>query len=64
MVHIAVLLMVKNEKLRLSVTLNSIKDLADSIVMFDTGSEDETIEIARTFCEENNLDVDLLKSKN
>ena len=47
--------MVKNEKLRLSVTLNSIKDLADSIVMFDTGSEDETIEIARTFCEENKI---------
>ena len=55
MVHIALLLMVKNEKKRLLVTLNSIKGFVNSIVMFDTGSEDNTIEIGKTFCEENNI---------
>jgi glycosyltransferase involved in cell wall biosynthesis len=55
MVHIAVLMMVKNEKKRLQVSLDSIKGLADSLVIYDTGSEDNTIEIARTFCETNNI---------
>lgn len=55
MVHIAVLLMVKNEKIRLPTTLNSVKGFVDSLVLFDTGSEDETIEIAKTFCEENKI---------
>jgi glycosyltransferase involved in cell wall biosynthesis len=55
MVHISVLMMVKNEKERLHVTLNSIKGFADSLIIFDTGSTDNTIEIARTFCEENRI---------
>ena len=63
MVHIAVLLMVKNEKKRLHVTLNSIKGFANSLVMFDTGSEDNTIEIAKTFCDENKIPFRLKEGK-
>lgn len=63
MVHIAVLMMVKNEKLRLHITLNSIKNFADSIILFDTGSEDNTIEIAKTFCKENNIPLRLKEGK-
>jgi glycosyltransferase involved in cell wall biosynthesis len=48
-IHIAVLMMVKNEKKRLHVTLNSIKDFADSLIIFDTGSTDETIQILKDF---------------
>jgi len=55
MVHIAALMMVKNEKKRLHVTLESVKGFADSIVMFDTGSTDNTIQIARDFCNVNNI---------
>jgi len=55
MVHIAALIMAKNETKRLHVTLNTIKGLADSLILFDTGSTDDTIEIARTFCEENKI---------
>jgi len=51
MVHIAVLMMVKNETKRLNVSLNSIKDFADSLVIFDTGSTDDTIEICKNFCD-------------
>lgn len=53
--HIAVLIMTKNEKKRLHVTLESVKDFADSIIMYDTGSSDNTIEIAQTFCEKHNI---------
>jgi len=47
--HIAILMMVKNETKRLHVTLNSIKDFADSIVLFDTGSTDNTLDIAKKY---------------
>jgi glycosyltransferase involved in cell wall biosynthesis len=53
--HIAVLMMVKNEKKRFHVTLESIKDFAGSLILYDTGSVDDTIEIAREFCEKNNI---------
>ena len=54
-VHIAVLMMVKNEKKRFHVTLDTIKNFADSLILFDTGSTDNTIEIARDFCDKNNI---------
>jgi hypothetical protein len=54
-VHIAVLLMVKNEHKRLHITLESIKDFADSLVIYDTGSVDNTIEICERFCKNNNI---------
>lgn len=49
MIHIAVLLMVKNERKRLKVTLDSVKDFADSLIVYDTGSTDNTLEILSTF---------------
>jgi glycosyltransferase involved in cell wall biosynthesis len=54
-VHIALLMMVKNEHKRLHVSLNSVLGYVDSIVMYDTGSEDNTIEIASNFCKKNNI---------
>lgn len=59
MVHIAVLMMVKNETKRLHITLESIKNFANSLVLFDTGSTDNTIEIAKTFCEQNKIPLRL-----
>lgn len=60
-VHIALLMMVKNEHKRLHVTLNSVLGYVDSIVLYDTGSEDNTIEIASSFCEKNNIPFRLKK---
>lgn len=54
-IHISVLMMVKNEQKRLGVTLESIKDVAKSFILYDTGSEDNTIQIARDFCKKNNI---------
>ena len=58
-IHIAVLMMVKNEKKRLHVSLESIKDFADSLVIFDTGSTDNTIDICKEFCEKNKIPLRL-----
>ena len=54
-VHIALLMMVKNEHLRLHVTLESVLGYVNSIVLYDTGSQDDTIEIASSFCKKNNI---------
>lgn len=50
MVHIAVLMMVKNETKRLHISLDSVVGFADSLVIFDTGSTDNTIDICKEFC--------------
>lgn len=57
--HLAGLLMVKDEERRIHVTLESLKDHVDSIVMYDTGSTDKTIEIAKDFCDTNNIPLRL-----
>lgn len=57
--HIALLIMVKNEKKRLHITLESVKDHVDSIVAYDTGSTDNTIEILREFSTRTGLPLHL-----
>lgn len=59
MVHIAVLLMVKNEKKRLHISLESVVGFADSLVIFDTGSTDNTIQICKDFCERTKIPLRL-----
>lgn len=46
---LAVVLMVKNESLRIRQTLNSVKML-DGIVIYDTGSTDDTLDIIKSEC--------------
>lgn len=59
MVHITVLMMVKNEKKRLKITLNSIANFADSITVYDTGSTDNTIQIFKDFSEKHSIPLRL-----
>ena len=42
-------MIVKNEENYLRKCLESVKDVADEIVIVDTGSTDQTIEIAKEF---------------
>lgn len=58
-VHIAILLMVKNETKRLRVTLQSVLGHVQSIVAFDTGSSDDTIQILQDFSDEHNIPLRL-----
>lgn len=49
-------MMVKNEAERLvKTTLVSIRDFCPELVIFDTGSTDNTIEVISTFCKENDM---------
>ena len=57
--HIALLMMLKNEEKRLHVSLDSVIGHIDSIVVFDTGSTDKTIEILETFCKKNKITLRL-----
>ena len=57
--HIAVLMMVKNETKRLRVSLDSVRGFADSLVVFDTGSTDDTIAILETFAAESGIPLRL-----
>ena len=59
MVHIAVLMMVKNETKRLHISLDSVVGFADSLVIFDTGSTDNTIQISKDFSEKYNIPLRL-----
>lgn len=47
--HLSVCLIVKNEERFLGQCLESVKGLADQIVVVDTGSTDRTVEIARHY---------------
>jgi glycosyltransferase involved in cell wall biosynthesis len=58
-VHIAVLLMVKNETKCLKTTLDTVAGFADSIVVFDTGSTDNTIQILQDFSKESKIPLRL-----
>lgn len=62
-IHITVLIMCKNEKKRLYVTLESVKNFADSLCIFDTGSSDNTIQICTDFCEKYNIQLRLKESE-
>lgn len=48
-----VLCMVKNEEYGIATTLRSTAGLADTIILYDTGSTDRTIGVAEQICQEN-----------
>jgi glycosyltransferase involved in cell wall biosynthesis len=59
----AVALMVKNEQTYLIKSLNSVKEHVDTIVIFDTGSTDRTIDELEEWCEENDKKLCLKRGK-
>ena len=57
--HIALLLMCKNETKRIHVTLNSVVGHVDSLVAYDTGSTDNTLDILKEFSEKHKIPLRL-----
>ena len=60
-VQIAVVLMVKNEEKRIKVSLDSVKNEVDGIILFDTGSTDNTVNIVKKYAKKNNLHLHLIE---
>ena len=56
---IGVLLMIKNESKSIAVTLNSTKNYFKHIIVYDTGSTDNTIQIVKEYCKKNNQTLHL-----
>lgn len=48
-VKVAACLMLKNECKRIQTTLDSIDSVVDGIIVYDTGSTDNTVEIVKSF---------------
>lgn len=57
--HIALLIMMKNEEKRIHVTLESIVGFVDSVVVYDTGSTDNTLKILKEFTEKHKIPLRL-----
>lgn len=53
--HISLCMMVKNEEDSITKSLNSCKGYINSVVLYDTGSTDKTIENTKNWCEENKI---------
>jgi glycosyltransferase involved in cell wall biosynthesis len=58
---IGLLMMVKNEKKRIHVTLDSVVGVVDAVIIFDTGSTDNTIDIIKNFCEKVKINLYLIQ---
>ena len=58
-IHISCLIMVKNEEDTIIKTLISIQNYIQSLIIYDTGSTDNTIKIIREFCEDNSIELNL-----
>jgi glycosyltransferase involved in cell wall biosynthesis len=56
---VGVLLMIKNEQDSIAITINSVKDYIKNVIVFDTGSTDNTLSILKDVCNKNNQKLHL-----
>ena len=56
---LAALIMLKNEEESIKITLESIKNHIDHVIVYDTGSTDNTIEVCRDMCKRNKQTLQL-----
>lgn len=60
---LAATIMMKNEAARITVTLDSIKGVCDKVIIFDTGSKDESVNIVKKWCDDNKIQLHLLEGQ-
>jgi glycosyltransferase involved in cell wall biosynthesis len=58
---IGLLMMLKNEQKRLQITLDSVVGFVDALIIYDTGSTDNTINIVEKFSEKHKINLYLKK---
>jgi glycosyltransferase involved in cell wall biosynthesis len=56
---IALTMMVKNEHKQIAVTLTTVVGIVNDVIIYDTGSTDNTIDIIEEFCLKNNIRLHL-----
>jgi glycosyltransferase involved in cell wall biosynthesis len=54
---VACAVMVKNEEKTIEKSLRSVAKFVNSIIIYDTGSSDKTIDICKKWCEENKIQI-------
>jgi hypothetical protein len=62
--YVGVLIMVKNESDTIQCTIESTKTHFDHIIIYDTGSKDNTISIIKNICKKNNQYLHIKKTDN
>jgi phosphopantetheinyl transferase (holo-ACP synthase) len=60
---IGCLMMVKNEHARIHVTLDSITGVVDCLIIYDTGSTDDTMKIIIEHCEKHKLNLYMIQGE-
>ena len=60
---VAATMMLKNESKRLMVTLKPLEGIVKGLIIFDTGSTDDTIEILEKWCKEQNIPLHLKRGE-
>lgn len=60
---IALLLMVRNEKKRIHVTLESVVGHVDALIVYDTGSTDNTMQIIQDFSTKHKINLYMIQGK-
>ena len=55
----ALVMMVKNEERRITVSFDTVKEYTDTFIILDTGSTDSTIQTCREYCSKNNITLHL-----
>jgi glycosyltransferase involved in cell wall biosynthesis len=60
-IQISVVLMVKNEEKRIEISLDSVKNEVDGIILFDTGSSDNTVSVVKKYAKKHNLHLHLIE---
>lgn len=58
---LATIVVVKNEMKRICITLESVKGITDKVIILDTGSTDDTINVIKKYGIENNMDIDVIE---
>jgi glycosyltransferase involved in cell wall biosynthesis len=57
--RLALVMMIKNEEKRITVSFDSVRQYTNTFVILDTGSTDRTIDICREYCKKNNITLHL-----